>query len=102
ANRFFVCMLELHTYSSLNEEFIPHYQYALNTADAALVFIDKLALEIKEKPFPNEQLLTQTFPNAVIAKDVRDIQQFANKYRSKEPSVWMMMSSGNFGGWKFD
>jgi UDP-N-acetylmuramate: L-alanyl-gamma-D-glutamyl-meso-diaminopimelate ligase len=101
AKRHFVCMLELHTYSSLNEDFIPHYQDALNCADAALVFVDKHALEIKEKLFPNEDLLHKTFPNAIIAKSIIDIQTFANEQKTKEPAVWMMMSSGNFAGWKF-
>lgn len=102
SQRHLVCMLELHTYSSLNEEFIPHYTNSLESADAALVFIDKHALEIKDKTFPNEALLHQTFPNAVIAKSVEDIKKFVLANRSKEPAVWMMMSSGNFGGWRFE
>jgi UDP-N-acetylmuramate: L-alanyl-gamma-D-glutamyl-meso-diaminopimelate ligase len=98
-NRYLVCMLELHTYSSLNEEFIPHYQNVLHAADASLVFADSHALKIKEKQFPSESLLKNTFPNAKIAKNMADLLDFENNHKFHKPTVWLLMSSGNFAGW---
>jgi UDP-N-acetylmuramate: L-alanyl-gamma-D-glutamyl-meso-diaminopimelate ligase len=40
--------LELHTYSSLNENFISEYQNTLKYADEAIVFYSAKAIEIKK------------------------------------------------------
>jgi UDP-N-acetylmuramate: L-alanyl-gamma-D-glutamyl-meso-diaminopimelate ligase len=40
--------LELHTYSSLNAEFLQEYKGALNAADKAVVFYSPHAVEIKK------------------------------------------------------
>ena len=102
SDRHFVCVMELHTYSSLNEEFIPHYKNALDVADASVVFIDKKALEIKERPFPSERLLEEVFPSSKICREVNEIQTFAQLQKTDKKTVWLLMSSGNFGGWRFE
>ena len=43
-------LLELHTFSSLNIDFIKLYNKSLNEADMALVFFDPKALEMKKMP----------------------------------------------------
>jgi UDP-N-acetylmuramate: L-alanyl-gamma-D-glutamyl-meso-diaminopimelate ligase len=45
-----IAVLELHTYSSLNEAFMPQYAGALDAADAACVFYSPHAMEIKRMP----------------------------------------------------
>ena len=47
-NRTLVACLELHTYSSLNAEFLKEYQGALDAADVAVVFYSPHAVEIKK------------------------------------------------------
>ena len=46
----FIAVLELHTYSSLNETFIKEYKGAMDSADEASVFYSKHALELKRMP----------------------------------------------------
>ena len=43
-----VACLELHTYSSLNAEFLEHYKNTLDAADTAVVFYSPDAIEIKQ------------------------------------------------------
>jgi len=65
SNSNFIAVLELHTYSSLNQEFIVQYKDSLKAADRAIVFFDPHALKIKiQSPLslfqilhPNRQLL---------------------------------------------
>ena len=52
-NRKLVAVLELHTFSSLNEDFMNQYNGALENADEAIVFYSNHALEIKRLPLLN-------------------------------------------------
>jgi UDP-N-acetylmuramate: L-alanyl-gamma-D-glutamyl-meso-diaminopimelate ligase len=47
-NRTLIACLELHTYSSLNAEFLKEYEGALNYADEAVVFYSPDAVKIKQ------------------------------------------------------
>ncbi|MDH3699584.1 MAG: peptidoglycan synthetase, partial [Flavobacteriaceae bacterium] len=94
-----IACLELHTYSSLNPEFLKEYYGALNGADLGCVYYSPEALKIKrldpidagqiKSAFGNEDLLTHTDPESF--KEFLDIQDLSN-------SVLLLMSSGNYGG----
>lgn len=98
-----VACLELHTYSSLNTEFLTEYQGALDAADAAVVFYSPDAVAIKkleeiskeqiEKAFNREDLIVYTNPDEF--KSFLLVQEFTD-------SVLLLMSSGNYGGLNFD
>jgi len=49
-DRKLIAVLELHTYSSLNEQFLSEYHGALDLADKAVVFYSRHALELKRLP----------------------------------------------------
>lgn len=94
-----VCVLELHTFSSLNEAFIPFYQDVLKPADLSAVYIDAQALILKEKQFPQLELLSKTFPQSVICNQKLDLEAFLqNSIHTTKKTVYLFMSSGNFGG----
>jgi UDP-N-acetylmuramate: L-alanyl-gamma-D-glutamyl-meso-diaminopimelate ligase len=92
-------ILELHTYSSLNEEFMHEYNGAMDKADVAIVFYSKHALELKRMPnlskdkvakgFAKEGLLVMTDKNELW--NWLQQQSFAN-------SDLLLMSSGNYDG----
>jgi UDP-N-acetylmuramate: L-alanyl-gamma-D-glutamyl-meso-diaminopimelate ligase len=94
-----VALLELHTYSSLNEQFMQEYQGALDGADAAAVFYSKHALELKRMPeLPKAAVITgfgkeglQVLHTKAEIEQWLDGQHFAN-------SVVLLMSSGNYDG----
>ncbi|MDD5152162.1 MAG: peptidoglycan synthetase, partial [Flavobacterium sp.] len=102
-DRTLIACLELHTYSSLNAEFLKEYEGAMEYADVAVVFYSPDAVKIKQleevtyeqiaKAFNREDLIIYTNP-----KDFRDFifhQNFEN-------SALLLMSSGNYGGLNFD
>ena len=102
-NRTLIACLELHTYSSLNAEFLKEYQGALNAADVAVVFYSPDAVKIKQleevtyeqiaQSFQRDDLLI--FTNPVDFKEYLFSQNFDN-------SALLLMSSGNYGGLNFD
>lgn len=102
-DRTLLACLELHTYSSLNQDFLKEYKGTLDPADEALVFYSPHAVEIKrlqeigkeeiEKAFERKDLLIYTepasFKSFLFSQDLKD-------------KVVLLMSSGNYGGLDFD
>jgi UDP-N-acetylmuramate: L-alanyl-gamma-D-glutamyl-meso-diaminopimelate ligase len=94
-----VAILELHTYSSLNPDFIQRYQGTLSSADEAVVFYDPEALKIKGLPPMHKEKIQIAF-----GRD--DLQVFTHpgelETRVKDyfegNSLLLFMSSGNYGG----
>ena len=56
-----IACLELHTYSSLNPEFLTEYKGALDAADVAVVFYSPHALEIKKLKAISQQQIADAF-----------------------------------------
>ncbi|MDI1257296.1 MAG: Mur ligase family protein [Flavobacterium sp.] len=104
-DRKLIACLELHTYSSLNPEFLKEYQGALDAADVAVVFYSPDAVKIKQlkevsaeqigKAFNREDLIIYTNPAAFKE------YLFHLKYDT-EGIALLLMSSGNYGGLNFD
>ncbi len=102
-DRVVVACLELHTYSSLNAEFLKEYKGALDAADVAVVFYSPLAVEIKKleevtqeqiaNAFERDDLIIYTNPDEF--KNFLFSQNFDNK-------ALLLMSSGNYGGLDFE
>ncbi len=98
-----IACLELHTYSSLNTEFLSGYEGALSFADEAIVFYSPQAVEIKQlkeispiqirEAFKREDLIIYTNP-----------EEFKSGLKQKDfyNSVLLLMSSGDYGGLDFD
>lgn len=102
-NRKLIACLELHTYSSLNAEFLKQYEGALKSADEAVVFYSPEAVAIKQLDSVSEQQIKQAFnqenlqvyTDSAAFKDYLFEQQFSNK-------TLLLMSSGNYGGLDFE
>jgi len=97
--RCLVACMELHTYSSLNCDFLEQYKGCMQKADEAIVFYSTHALEIKKMPPLHENKVKESF-------DRDDIVVFTNKDKLVEyleSLDWkgknlLMMSSGSFDG----
>ncbi|WP_416438896.1 UDP-N-acetylmuramate--L-alanine ligase [Phnomibacter sp. MR] len=98
-NRKLIALLELHTYSSLNADFMPHYQQALDAADEAAVYYSQHALEIKKMPPLDKQVVANGFakPGLQVLNDARALQQWMEQLQVNDASV-LLMSSGTFEG----
>lgn len=98
-DRKLIACIELHTFSSLNKEFLDQYSGTMNEADTAIVFIDKKTFEQKKM----QPYTVETVKNAFKRDDLAFYDNPAELLKCLE-NIGMidvnllMMSSGNFGG----
>ena len=99
ANRKIIAVFELHTYSSLQENFIEHYAHSLDAADVRILFLDEEALKIKNKQDLDETWLKEQFADEsiLVFKDAAQLKEKIN-LETTDNCVILLMSSGNFAG----
>ena len=90
-------VLELHTFSSLNPEFLPQYLGTMNAADEAWVYFSPDAVAHKKLPALSKADVETAFGAGVRVFDSSESLQSAleNPHNIK---AMALMSSGNFGG----
>tara|TARA_B110000116_G_C16459144_1_gene412932 strand:- start:317 stop:655 length:339 start_codon:yes stop_codon:yes gene_type:complete len=97
-----IACMELHTFSSLNEEFLKEYKGCMNEPDTAIVYFSPEAIAHKElEPITKEQVH--------LAFERKDLLVFTNSTKLKnhlkslewENQNLLIMSSGNFNGIEF-
>lgn len=98
-DRKLIACIELHTFSSLNKDFLAQYAGTMDQADEAIVFIDKKTFEQK-KMEPYQQ---KTVKEAFAKHDLTffdDPEQLLTQLKNIKlvNANLLMMSSGNFGG----
>ncbi len=98
-DRRLIAVLELHTYSSLNEQFLTEYQGSLEDADAAVVFYSPHALELKRlPPLPEEKILSGFGKKGLtVIHKKEDLAEWLMKQSYKNANL-LLMSSGNYDG----
>ena len=98
-----IACLELHTYSSLNAEFLMEYRGALDAADEAIVFYSPEAIKIKRLEAVTESKIREAFqnPGIRIFTDPNIFKDFLYTQNFKNIAL-LLMSSGNYGGLDFD
>ena len=101
-NRKVVACMELHTFSSLKKEFLPHYEGAMIAADEALVYFNPEVVHHKKLEPISIQQVSDGFGGSVDVKDkTADVLSFIRS-QSWNNAVLLMMSSGNFDGIDYD
>lgn len=102
-NRKLLACLELHTYSSLNEDFLKEYVGTLDKADEAVVFYSPHAVKIKRLKEVSEQQIAKAFKrdDLIIYTDPKEFKDFLFS-RDLANTALLLMSSGNYGGLDFD
>jgi len=94
-----VAILELHTFSSLNEKFMHEYSGAMDNADEGIVFYSKHALELKRLPMLEPQSVVAGFHKQNLEVFTRK-EDLEKKLKSIDTSNtnFLFMSSGNYEG----
>lgn len=94
-----VAILELHTYSSLNEAFMEQYNGALENADEAIVFYSRHALELKRMNYLEPELVKKGFQKQNLAV-ITERKELENKLKTIHfvNTNLLFMSSGNYDG----
>ena len=113
-----VACMELHTFSSLTQEFLLQYAHSMDEADVRYVYFSQHALQLKKLPPLNPEEVKKAFggypegePNTDENKNnaVRNVEVFTDstamvdKVKAMEwkNANLLMMSSGNFDGIDF-
>lgn len=94
-----VACLELHTFSSLNPNFLDEYKNTLCTADIPIVYYNPKTLEHKKLPPIAEATIREKFncSNLTIFTNSQGLQKFLTEHFWDNTNL-LLMSSGNFSG----
>ena len=100
-DRRLVACMELHTFSSLTQEFLQQYAHSMDEADVRYVYFSQHALQLKKLPPLDPEEVRRAFGNNVEV--FTDSAAMVAKVKAME---WqcanlLMMSSGNFDGIDF-
>lgn len=94
-----VAIVELHTYSSLNEAYLKEYRDTMHDAEYPAVFINQEALKQRNAESISEDVLKSSFnqPNLVYFSNVQSMKQYLSAMDPTGRNL-LLMSSGNYGG----
>ena len=94
-----VAIFELHTYSSLNIEFIPFYKGTLEKATYAFVYFNPRQFEIKKLPPLSKVDVKNAFggKNIVVYDNSAEMFSYIKTMHFPSP-VYLFMSSGDYNG----
>ncbi len=94
-----VAALELHTYSSLQKDFIHQYNGSLSSANLTCVFVDEENLKLKNRPPIDSNWLKTQFGDSAptVFKDSQELENWL-KEQVGTNTVILLMSSGHWGG----
>jgi len=102
AERKVVACMELHTFSSLKKEFLPHYKDAMNAADKAVVYFSPEVVSHKKlAPISKAQVQEAFGGNVIVLNETTEVMELI-RAESWNNAVLLMMSSGNFDGIDYD
>ena len=98
-NRKLVACMELHTFSSLNKEFLQQYRGSMDSADVAIVYFSEKAIAHKKlEPISKQQVL-DAFGGygVVVINDSELLFDYLSSLNWRNKNL-LMMSSGTFDG----
>lgn len=101
-DRKLVAYLELHTFSSLNENFLKEYAGSMDPADEAIVYFNPHTIEHKKlKPISEEQVKASFGRQTLkVITDSKAISEHISGQKWQSQNL-LMMSSGTFDGMDF-
>ncbi len=94
---------ELHTYSSLNKNFLTEYKNTLSPGNTNIVFVNDHTLKIKRMDYLDDEMIRDGFASEdlFIIRTKEGLLNFLTEHIEKN-TVLLMMSSGNFGGLDYE
>ncbi len=98
-NRKLLAIVELHTFSSLNRDFLPQYHGALNEADETVVYFNPQVVEHKKLPGISVEDIEEAFAKngLKVFTDERKLKQFLEGQSLAHANL-LLMTSGNLAG----
>lgn len=98
-DRNLVAVLELHTFSSLNKEFLSQYKDTYKFPDVPVVYFSPETVKHKRLEEITETDIMEAFenPKLKVFTDSKKLEEFLFKQEWNNSNL-LLMSSGNFGG----
>lgn len=95
-----IACLELHTYSSLNQEFLPQYRGSLDDASMACIYFNPEQFRIKNlKPLAKQKVINAfAGKNVSVFDNPAEMFSFVKSGKYRSP-VFLFMSSGDYDGY---
>jgi UDP-N-acetylmuramate: L-alanyl-gamma-D-glutamyl-meso-diaminopimelate ligase len=101
-DRHVIACMELHTFSSLNKNFLPLYENAMEKADKAIVYFNPEVVKHKKLDELSADFVQKCFGKGVhVSQKTSEILNFIHDNLSNK-TVLLMMSSGNFDGINYE
>ncbi|MCH8317806.1 MAG: peptidoglycan synthetase [Bacteroidetes bacterium] len=94
-----VACLELHTYSSLNKDFLKEYKNVFDSVDLPVIYFNPKTLEHKKmEPLNNEDIKSAfNLKGAMIFTETHLLKEYLQEQNWENKNL-LLMSSGNFDG----
>jgi len=98
-DRKLTAVLELHTFSSLNKEFLSQYKDTYKSPDEPIVYFNPETVKHKRLKEITEADIIEAFdnPKVKVFTDSKKLEAFLFEQNWKQTNL-LLMSSGNFGG----
>ncbi|MDR3681407.1 MAG: Mur ligase family protein [Flavipsychrobacter sp.] len=102
ADKKLIACFELHTFSSLNEQFLSEYKNAMDSCDNAIVYFSHHALQLKGLPNLDKETVKQFFGRedlmVIDEKETLKTEISELVAHATQPVCLLLMSSGTFDG----
>jgi UDP-N-acetylmuramate: L-alanyl-gamma-D-glutamyl-meso-diaminopimelate ligase len=98
-----IAVMELHTFSSLNNDFLSEYCGTMDEADVPVVYYDSETFAHKKMEVLDEEVVKDAFGNSQlnVFTDKDSLQKFLLAQHWKQANL-LLMTSGNFSGMNLD
>ncbi|GAA0880337.1 Mur ligase family protein [Algoriphagus jejuensis] len=92
-----ISVQELHTYSSLNQEFLPNYAESMDAADTAVIYLNPHAVALKKLKLMDQATLREGFKRAdlILFTESQALKEYLNSQNYTNTNL-LLMSSGNY------
>ena len=101
-NHNLVACFELHTFSSLNEQFLTEYAHSMDASDESIVYFSHHALQLKGLPTLERDTVKKYFrrDDIIVIDNKLELEQTVTQMISgkDKPVFLLLMSSGTFDG----
>ena len=95
-----ISVFELHTFSSLNKQFLPQYAHCMDDSNVALVYFNPEVIAHKKlEPIEKQDVINGFGPHVLAVSDIQDLKSSVTDLMAlskQTPTVLLLMSSGNF------
>lgn len=95
-----LAVFELHTFSSLTEDFLPLYKNAMESADRAIVFYSEAIFTHRKMKVLTPEYVRKCFGQVEVINHPNELESIVNSAFNEKQNI-LLMSSGKFEGSSF-